>query len=136
WFKVMDHVSIYMFIAGTYTPIVLIGIKTHLAYTLLAIVWLLVILGVAYELIFLGRNKYVSTAGYLILGNLSCFLIQEMMLHLSRNAIIYLIIGGVFYVVGSIFYVLKKIPYTHTVWHFFVVTGFVFHFLSVYNCLR
>ncbi|MBF0359623.1 MAG: hemolysin III family protein [Oligoflexia bacterium] len=135
WFKLMDHVSIYMFIAGTYTPIVLIGMKTKLSFTLLAVVWSLVFFGIIYELIFLGKNKYVSTACYLILGNISLFLINEMIATLTKNALTYLLVGGVFYSVGSIFYVLKKIPYTHMIWHFFVVAGFIFHFLSVYSCL-
>ncbi|MBF0312218.1 MAG: hemolysin III family protein [Oligoflexia bacterium] len=133
-FKIFDHVSIYLFIAGTYTPIVLIGMKSALAIKLLIAVWILVIFGIIYELLFLGKNRYVSTLFYLLLGNLSIFTLHEMLVTLNVKSVTFLLVGGAIYSLGTIFYIIKKIPYGHAIWHLFVIGGFVTHFLAIYFC--
>lgn len=132
-FKMIDHCAIYILIAGSYTPFLLVTFEGGLSWTLMIIVWSLAVLGVVFKLIFLNRFKKVSIASYLGMGWLSVLILYELSKTLPREALYLMGLGGVVYSLGVLFYIAdKKIPFNHAFWHLFVVGGCVLHFLTVY----
>ena len=130
-FKIFDHASIYLLIAGTYTPFLLIGLGGSTGWTFLFIVWGIALFGVVFKILFIERFQVLSVVTYLLMGWLCVFIFREMVASIPLGAIIWLAIGGLFYTVGVIFYALQKIPYMHAVWHFFVLGGSLCHFIAV-----
>ncbi len=130
-FKILDHASIYLLIAGTYTPFLLISLRGKIGLTLLAVVWGLAILGVGFKALFIDRFQKLSVLGYILMGWLCVVVIRELWVNIPLGGLIWLAAGGVFYMVGVIFYALQKIPYMHVVWHFFVLGGSLCHYLAV-----
>ena len=130
-FKIFDHVSIYLLIAGTYTPFLLIGLGGSTGWTMLFIVWGIALFGIVFKVLFIERFQVLSVVTYLLMGWLCVFVFREMVASIPLGAIIWLTIGGLFYTVGVIFYALQKIPYMHAVWHFFVLGGSICHFFAV-----
>lgn len=130
-FKKFDHASIYLLIAGTYTPFLLIGLGGSTGWTFLFIVWGIALFGVVFKILFIERFQVLSVVTYLLMGWLCVFIFREMVASIPLGAIIWLAIGGLFYTVGVIFYALQKIPYMHAVWHFFVLGGSLCHFIAV-----
>lgn len=130
--KVFDHCAIYLLIAGTYTPFLLVGLGSPLAQGLMIVIWSLALLGVLFKLAFTHRFKAISLITYLGMGWLSLIVIYQMVVKLSVGAVSLLAIGGVIYSLGVIFYVNKRIPYNHAIWHGFVLGGSVCHFLAIY----
>lgn len=130
-FKIFDHVSIYLLIAGTYTPFLLIGLGGSTGWTMLFIVWGIALFGIVFKVLFIERFQVLSVVTYLLMGWLCVFVFREMVASIPLGAIIWLAIGGLFYTVGVIFYALQKIPYMHAVWHFFVLGGSICHFFAV-----
>ncbi len=133
-FQKIDHSAIFMLIAGTYTPILLMVIPFPLSVALLAMTWYLAITGVIYSCITL-KNKGISTGLYLVMGWLSVFLAWHIWNNTSHLAVWLLLIGGLFYSSGCIFYLSKK-KYMHSVWHLFVMAGAVAHYLSIMEILK
>ena len=130
-FKVFDHASIYLLIAGTYTPFLLVGLRGMWGWTFLIIIWGLAILGVSFKALFIDRYHKLSVLAYILMGWLSVVLIKELWLNIPLGGLIWLGVGGAFYTVGVIFYALQKTPYMHVVWHFFVLGGSICHFFAV-----
>lgn len=130
-FKVIDHVSIYLLIAGTYTPFLLVGLKGAWSWTLLVIIWGLAILGVSFKTLFVHRFQKLSVLAYILMGWLSVVMLKELSVNIPIGGLIWLAVGGVVYTVGVIFYVLQKIPYMHVVWHVFVLGGSICHYFAV-----
>jgi hemolysin III len=130
-FKIFDHASIYLLIAGTYTPFLLVSLRGRLSWILLAVIWGIAILGVIFKALFIERFQKLSVVGYVLMGWLSVILIQEMLANIPTGGLLLIAAGGVAYMVGVIFYALQKIPYMHVVWHFFVLGGSVFHYFAV-----
>lgn len=130
-FKILDHASIYLLIAGTYTPFLLISLRGKIGLTLLAVVWGLAILGVGFKALFIDRFQKLSVLGYILMGWLCVVVIRELWINIPLGGLIWLAAGGVFYMVGVIFYALQKVPYMHVVWHFFVLGGSLCHYLAV-----
>jgi hemolysin III len=130
-FKIFDHASIYLLIAGTYTPFLLIGLGGSTGWTFLFIVWGIALFGVVFKVLFIERFQVLSVVTYLLMGWLCVFVFREMVASIPLGAIILLAIGGLFYTVGVVFYALQKIPYMHAVWHFFVLAGSICHFFAV-----
>jgi hemolysin III len=130
-FKIFDHASIYLLIAGTYTPFLLVGLGGSTGWTMLFIVWGIALFGVVFKVLFIERFQVLSVVTYLLMGWLCVFVFREMVASIPLGAIIWLAIGGLFYTVGVIFYALHKIPYMHAVWHFFVLGGSICHFFAV-----
>lgn len=130
-FKVLDHAGIYLLIAGTYTPFTLVTLRDDGGWWLFAIVWTLAILGIAVEAAWTYRPKWLSALIYLGMGWLAIFAIGPLAENLAPAGLWLLIAGGLAYTVGTIFYVLKRVPYTHAVWHFFVLGGSACHVLAV-----
>lgn len=133
WSKLFDHCAIYLLIAGTYTPFLLVALDTPLAQGLMVVIWGLALAGVVFKLIFINRFKKVSLFTYLMLGWLSLVVIYQLYIHLAGEGLLLLGLGGLIYSLGVIFYVAKQIPYNHAIWHLFVLGGSVCHFMAIYG---
>ncbi|WP_405572057.1 hemolysin III family protein [Winogradskyella sp. Asnod2-B02-A] len=132
YFRIVDHVSIYLLIAGTYTPVLLILLADSLGWTLFWTVWGIAAFGVVLKLFFTGRFEIFSTLLYLVMGWLIVFDFSNVSDALGPNGILWLFAGGLFYTVGIIFYAIQKIPYNHVIWHLFVLGGAICHFFMIY----
>lgn len=130
-FKVIDHASIYLLIAGTYTPFTLVTIRNDGGWWLFAVVWALAAAGISLEAFWTYRPKWVSALVYLGMGWLAIFAIKPIAANLAPGGVWLLIAGGLAYSLGTIFYVLKKVKWMHPVWHLWVLAGSLLHFLSV-----
>jgi hemolysin III len=132
YFRVADHISIYLLIGGTYTPVLLIAIPNGLGWTLFWVVWGIAAFGLVLKLFFTGRFERFSTFLYLAMGWLAIIPYTELTTALDAKALALLIGGGAAYTVGVLFYAIEKIPYNHFIWHLFVLGGASCHFFMVY----
>ncbi|WGD34311.1 hemolysin III family protein [Olleya sp. YS] len=131
YFRIVDHVSIYLLIAGTYTPVLLITLEQSLGWTLFYVVWAIASFGVVLKLFFTGRFNIFSTLLYLVMGWLIVFDFTTLSNLMAPNGILLLVAGGLAYTVGIVFYAIEKIPYNHVIWHLFVLAGAICHFFMV-----
>ncbi|WP_276913729.1 PAQR family membrane homeostasis protein TrhA [Aneurinibacillus aneurinilyticus] len=134
-FEICDHASIYLFIAGTYTPFLFLVVKGALGWTLFGIVWGMALVGVIFKLFFTKKFLYLSTVLYIIMGWLIVFAWKPLVMSLAPGGLVLLVIGGVLYTVGAVFYVWRMFPFHHAVWHVFVLAGTVVHFFGVFYYL-
>ncbi|ARV08421.1 hemolysin III family protein [Winogradskyella sp. PC-19] len=132
-FRVVDHISIYLLIAGTYTPVLLILLPDSLGWPLFYAVWGIAAFGVILKLFFTGRFEIFSTLLYLVMGWLIVFDFTTLSEIMYPNGILWLFAGGLFYTVGIVFYAIHKIPYNHVIWHFFVLGGAFCHFMMMFH---
>ena len=132
-FRILDHVSIYLLIAGTYTPVLLITLLQSKGLFLLALVWGIALIGIILKLFYTGKFNTISTLLYLVMGWLIVLDFEALKTIIEPNGIYLLFAGGFFYTVGIIFYAVNKIPFNHVIWHFFVLAGAISHFLMVLN---
>ncbi|AIF66225.1 PAQR family membrane homeostasis protein TrhA [Terribacillus saccharophilus] len=130
-FQIIDHAAIYLFIAGTYTPLLLIGLRSSLGWTIFGIVWGIALGGIIFKIFFVKKFLIMSTVFYLLMGWMIVLVWEPMLAALPQLTILYLVIGGLFYTIGAVFYVWRKIPYHHAVWHLFVLAGSAFHFFAI-----
>lgn len=130
-FEILDHSSIYFFIAGTYTPFLLVAVRGTLGWTLFGIVWGIAIGGTIFKVFFVKRFVLVSTILYVVMGWLIVFTWPILTEQIARGGMLLLIIGGLFYTLGAIFYVWRFFKYHHMVWHLFVLTGTILHYFTV-----
>ena len=130
-FQKIDHSSIYLLIAGTYTPYLMVSIGGLAGYGFLALVWALAIGGIIFEVSAIGRWPKLSTFLYLGLGWLSVFIIYPLAQSIPLTGILLLALGGVTYSLGTIFYRMKDNKWMHIIWHLFVLGGAVFMFYSI-----
>ncbi len=130
-FHILDHCMIYLLIAGTYTPLVLVTIGGKLGWTIFVIVWILAICGIVYKSLAIDKHNVASAVLYLAMGWLIIFFIVPLWHALPPTAILLLIAGGVSYTVGMIFFAFDDIRYFHSIWHLFVLGGSVFHFFLI-----
>lgn len=131
-FRIVDHISIYGLIAGTYTPVLLITLLDSKGWLLFYIVWGIAAFGVVLKLFFTGRFEIFSTLLYLVMGWLIVFDFSNLAHAIGSNGILFLFSGGLSYTVGIIFYAIDKIPYNHVIWHLFVLAGAIFHFFMIF----
>ncbi len=131
FFRIMDHNTIFLLIAGTYTPITLVALRGPLGWTLFGIVWGAAILGIVLNSINLEKFRKPSVVCYIAMGWAIIFAIKPMLNSVPRITLWFLLIGGAFYTVGIIFYAIKKIRYFHSVWHLFTIGGTVFHWFAI-----
>ncbi|WP_123768559.1 PAQR family membrane homeostasis protein TrhA [Vulcaniibacterium tengchongense] len=129
--KVCDHCAIYLLIAGTYTPFTLVGLRGPWGWGLFAAIWTLALAGVAFKLFFTGRFKRLSTAIYIAMGWLVVVAIEPLLDALDGWTFGWLLAGGVFYTLGTVFYHRPSLPYSHAIWHLFVVAGSACHYVAV-----
>lgn len=132
WLKKFDHCAIYLLIAGTYTPFLLVGLKSPLAQGLMVVIWSLALAGIIFKLTIAHRFKVLSLITYLCMGWLSLVVIYQLATRLSAGGVWLLAAGGIVYSLGVIFYVSRRIPYNHAIWHGFVLGGSVLHFCAIY----
>lgn len=130
--KKFDHIAIYYLIAGTYTPFLLMNMRTMLGWTLFAIVWALAFLGTYLKIHKGGAGTKIWSIGlYVGMGWLIAVASKQLAAAIPTISLFFLILGGLFYTLGIFFYVWKSRPYTHAIWHFFVLMGTVMHFFAV-----
>ncbi|MUJ21935.1 PAQR family membrane homeostasis protein TrhA [Aliivibrio fischeri] len=134
--KTLDHCAIFLLIAGSYTPYLLVSLRTPLAYWLMGVIWAIALIGIIGKIVFVYRFKKLSLITYLIMGWLSVIAVYQLVIHIDINGVILLGLGGVIYSLGVIFYVAKKLPYNHAIWHLFVLGGCVTQFLSIYYYVK
>ena len=130
-FKICDHAAIYLLIAGSYTPFLLVGMRGTTGWMLLVVVWLIALVGITMKVLFIDRFQVLSVIAYLGMGWLCVFAFREMMVSIPIGGIIWLAAGGILYTVGVIFYAMQKTPYMHAVWHLFVLGASLCHFFAV-----
>src|SRR5690625_302712 len=131
-FLVFDHSSIYLFIAGTYTPFLFVPLKGTIGWVLFGIVWTIAVVGIIFKAFFAKRFIIFSTLLYVFMGWLIVFAWKPLTAALHDHGISLLVAGGLIYTIGAIFYVYKGIPYHHVIWHVFVLLGSMFHFFAVF----
>lgn len=130
-FKILDHSSIYLLIAGTYTPFCLVTLRDSGGILLAAIIWTLAIAGIATEAAWVFRPRWLSVVIYVAMGWLIVFKVNAFAGLIEPAGLWLLIGGGVAYTLGTIFYVLKKVKYMHSVWHLWVLAGAILHYFAV-----
>ncbi len=130
-FEIFDHSSIYLFIAGTYTPLLFNVIRGPLGWTLFGIVWGIALVGIAFKAFFTKRFLFTSTIFYIAMGWIIVFAWNTLTHNLAQGGVILLVAGGLFYTLGTIFYVWRSFPYHHAVWHLFVLGGSICHFFAI-----
>lgn len=129
--KVLDHISIYFLIAGTYTPFLLIYMLNAFGITVLSILWSLSVIGIFFKIFCAGRFRYLSTFIYIAMGWILLVGGKTFFTTLSTSVLVMLILGGVIYTLGTIFYLNKRWALHHVVWHIFVLTGAICHYVAV-----
>ncbi len=130
-FEILDHISIYFLIAGTYTPFLLIYMYNAFGITLLSVLWGLTTVGIIFKIFFTGKWNIVSTMVYIAMG---CMLIvggRTFFDAIPTPIMTMISIGGILYLLGVIFYLWDKYPYNHAVWHFFVLAAAVCHYVAI-----
>jgi hemolysin III len=130
-FEIFDHSAIYLFIAGSYTPLLFHVVQGTLGWVLFGIVWGMAAVGVVFKSFYAKKFLYTSTILYILMGWLIVFAWKPLLLNLSGNGLLLLIIGGLFYTLGTVFYVWRSFPYHHAIWHLFVLAGSIFHFFVI-----
>lgn len=131
-FARFDHVSIFLLIAGTYTPILLTSIRGTVGWILFTVIWTIALMGAVIRSIYLHRFRKLMVAIYLIMGWMFVFAGEQIFEKLSSTSLWFLVLGGISYSVGVIFYMWRNLPYSHGIWHLFVLAGSVLHFFSIY----
>jgi hemolysin III len=130
-FRLLDHSAIYLLIAGTYTPFTLIVLRGTIGWTIFGCVWGIAIAGIILNFFFVGRYPVLFTSIYLAMGWIIVFAWKPLVSNAPRGALILLAAGGIVYSLGVVFYALERMRYSHFVWHFFVLSGSILHYLAV-----
>ena len=130
-FRRLDHSAIYLLIAGTYTPVILISMRTTWVLYLLPIIWAMAILGVYIKVRYIHRYERLSLAFYIFMGWFALIAVKPMFNSIPIESFIWIIIGGACYTSGVVFYAWSRLPFNHTIWHGFVLIGSISHFIGM-----
>jgi len=130
--QVVDHCAIYLLIAGTYTPFTLIGLRGPWGWSLFTAIWVLALAGVIFKLFYTGRFDRISTLIYIGMGWLVIIAIRPLLQVMDVWTLGWLFAGGLFYTLGTVFYLRESLPYSHAIWHLFVLGGSVCHYVAVF----
>ncbi len=130
--NIFDHASIYILIAGTYTPLLLVTLRGPWGWSLFGVIWGMAIIGIVLKFFFTGRFNKLSTGAYVIMGWVAIIAIKPLIANLSTPGLIWLSIGGLSYSIGAVIYLLNKIPYNHAIFHLFVLGGSIAHFVTIF----
>ncbi len=130
--NIFDHASIYILIAGSYTPFTLLVLEGWIGWAIFGVSWGLALVGVILKLFFTGKYDRISTIAYIFMGWLIVFAIKPLIENLSFEGLMLLFAGGVFYTIGAVLYSIEKIKYNHAIFHIFVLLGSFAHFMTVY----
>ena len=131
-FQILDHSAIYILIAASYTPFLLLVVKSKAGYIIFFIQWLICIFGIAFKSLCVEKYVLFSTLLYIVMGWMIMFVWGDLIANISQQSLILLFIGGVLYTLGTIFYMWNWFKYHHFIWHIFVLLGSVSHFFAVY----
>ena len=131
-FKTLDQSFIYLLIAGTYTPVLLITLRNTLGWTVFGLVWAMAIGGITHRIFFFDKLKRLSLVSYIVMGWLSLIVFKSLLNAAPAELVVWLLIGGAFYTGGLIFYSWEKLPFNHAIWHLFVLGGSFSHFMGIY----
>lgn len=135
WLRRLDHLSIYLLIAGTYTPFVLVGLKGAWGWSLFGILWALAAVGIVAKLGFMHRFDVISVIAYVLMGWIGLVAIVPLVHDLPTPSLILVLAGGVSYTIGALFYALDKLRFNHAIWHLFCLGGSVSQFIAVFFLL-
>jgi hemolysin III len=130
--NIFDHASIYVLIAGTYTPFALVTLQGTVGWIIFGVSWGLALTGIIFKLFFTGRFDKLSTITYVLMGWIIIFAIKPLVNNLPLNGLLWLAAGGILYTVGAVLYSMNKIKYNHAIFHIFVLLGSFCHFMSVF----
>lgn len=130
-FQQLDHAAIYLLIAGTYTPFLLVNLRQDWGWLLFAIIWSVAITGITFELSNYKPFQRISLWLYMLMGWMIVLAIKPMLENVAAGGMVLLVAGGLAYTIGAIFYVREQLPYHHLIWHLFVLTGSSLHFFSI-----
>ena len=131
YLKIFDHSAIYLLIAGTYTPFMLVMLRDSIGWILFIIIWSLALMGVCFKFFFAHRFRILSTILYLAMGWMIVIAFKPMLNNIPEGGLYWLLAGGISYSLGVIFYLWKKLLYNHAIWHLFVLGGSICHFFAV-----
>lgn len=126
-----DHAAIYVLIAGTYTPFLLVSMRGSLGWPLFILIWGMAAAGIVWKMFFLGKLEILATIIYILMGWMCVFLFKDMMAAIPPLGVTMLVAGGIVYTAGVIFYAWEKLPYNHAIWHLFVLGGSICHFAAI-----
>ena len=127
----IDHISIYLLIAGSYTPGLLLKLKYSLGFEILIIIWLLAFIGIIHKIFFFNYLKKASLIIYLFMGWLIVIDFNAVLESFSSNSIFFMVLGGILYTIGTFFYSFDKLKYNHVIWHLFVLGGSACHYILI-----
>ena len=130
-FRRLDHAAIYLLIAGTYTPIILISLRTTWVIYLLPIVWSMAIIGIYIKIFYIHRYERLTLTYYIIMGWMALIAAKPLFNSIPIESFVWIILGGVAYTTGIIFYSWNRLPFNHTIWHGFVLVGSFSHFMGM-----
>ena len=130
-FRIFDHASIFLLIAGTYTPFALTILRGPLGWTIFGVEWGLTIIGIVLKVFFTGKFEKLSTFIYIGMGWLIVIAIKKIIMIMPMTGVILLIAGGILYTVGAFIFMRDDIPYNHAIWHLFVMGGSICHFFCI-----
>jgi hemolysin III len=130
-FKILDHISIYFLIAGTYTPFLLVYMNNSFGITLLCVLWGLTLAGIFFKLWFTGRFEIISVIIYILMGWMLVVGGRTFFTHLPVPVLVFICVGGGLYSIGVFFYIWDRRLYTHAVWHVFVLAAAICHYVAV-----
>jgi len=130
--NILDHASIYVLIAGTYTPFTLVTLKGALGWTIFGITWGIALVGIFLKLFYTGKYDKISTIAYVAMGWIIIFAVKPLIESLPLNGLYWLLAGGIFYTIGAVLYSIKKIKFNHAIFHVFVLLGSFSHFMAIY----
>ncbi|MDX9753382.1 MAG: hemolysin III family protein [bacterium] len=131
-FRVLDHISIFLLIAGTYTPFTLVNLRGPWGWSIFGVIWGLAIAGIVFKLFMTGRWQVFSSLVYIMMGWVVLIAFKPLFASVDLSGVLWLIAGGMAYTLGVIFYSMKTIPYHHAIWHCFVLLGSTCHFFAIY----
>lgn len=130
-FWALDHSSIYLLIAGTYTPVILATMRDAWGWTIFGLIWAMAAGGIVFRIFASGKLKLISVLLYVAMGWLAIIAIEPMVRMLPAGLIAWLLVGGACYTLGVAFYLWKRLPFGHAVWHLFVLAGSISHFFGM-----
>ena len=131
-FRIIDHCSVFLLIAGTYTPLTLVSLHGVIGWTLFGVVWAAAIVGIVLNAVNINKYKVFSLVCYIAMGWVILFAFKPLMDRMAPTGIWLLLSGGIFYTIGAVLYAVgKKKKYVHSVWHFFVLAGSILHYFSI-----
>lgn len=130
--NIFDHASIYVLIAGTYTPLTLITLHGFVGWLLFGIAWGAALVGIILTLFFIGKYKLLSTIMYVVMGWIIVFAVQPLLHNMPSQGLIWLLAGGLSYTIGAVLYSIKGMKFNHAIFHLFVLIGSFCHFMTVY----